>query len=111
VLLVGAGLLVRTMLGMQAVPLGFDPRNVLTMTVAGSPTGPAETGEFFRQLTERVKAMPASGSASVTWQLPLSGASATTSINIQGRPTIPATSRWASSTRRGPATSAPWGSR
>jgi putative ABC transport system permease protein len=72
------------------VPLGFDARNVLTMTVAKSPTGgPEATGEFFRQLTERVRALPGVTSASVTWQLPLSGASATTSLNIEGQPDDP----------------------
>jgi putative ABC transport system permease protein len=90
VLLVGAGLLVRTLVRLQNVPLGFDPRNVLTMTVAKSPTGgPEETTEFFRQLTERVKALPGAAGASVTWQLPLSGASATTALNIEGQPDEP----------------------
>ena len=87
VLLVGAGLLVRTLVRLQNVPLGFDPRNVLTMTVAKSPTGSDEqTGEFFRQLTERMKALPGVVNASVTWQLPLSGAAATTGIEIEGQP-------------------------
>ena len=90
VLLVGAGLLVRTLTQLQSVPLGFDPRNVLTMTVAKSPTGgPEETGEFWRQLTERVRALPGVSGAGVTWQLPLSGASATTSLNVEGRPDEP----------------------
>ena len=90
VLLVGAGLLVRTLMQLQNVPLGFDPTNVLTMTVAKSPaTGPEQTGEFFRQLTERVRGLPGVANASVTWQLPLSGASATTSLNIEGRPDDP----------------------
>ncbi len=91
VLLVGAGLLVRTLTQLRNVPLGFDPRNVLTMTVAKSPTGGLEaTGEFFRQLTERVKGLPGVADASVTWQLPLSGASATTGLNIEGQPDDPA---------------------
>jgi predicted permease len=90
VLLVGAGLLVRTLMRMQSVPLGFDPENVLTMTVAKSPSGsPQETGTFFRQLTERVSALPGVGSVSVTWQLPLSGSGATTSLNVEGRPDDP----------------------
>lgn len=84
VLLVGAGLLVRTLGELQNVPLGFNPRNVLTMTVAKSPTG-TETGEFFRQLTERVRALPGVVDANVTWQLPLSGAGASTAVNIEGR--------------------------
>jgi len=90
VLLVGAGLLVRTLVRLQNVPLGFDPRNVLTMNVAKSPTnGPEETGEFFRQLTERIKSLPGVADASVTWQLPLSGASASTSLNVEGQPDDP----------------------
>jgi putative ABC transport system permease protein len=90
VLLVGAGLLVRTLVQLQNVPLGFDPRNVLTMTVAKSATGsPEQTGDFFSQLTERVSALPGVTSASVTWQLPLSGASASTALNIEGRPDDP----------------------
>ena len=90
VLLVGAGLLVRTLVRLQNVPLGFDPRNVLTMTVAKSPGGsPEETGEFFRQLTERIKALPGVVNASVTWQLPLSGASASTALNVEGQPDDP----------------------
>jgi putative ABC transport system permease protein len=89
VLLVGAGLLVRTLMRMQAVPLGFDPANVITMTVAKSPAGDAETAEFFRELTERVKGMRGVTGAAVTWQLPLSGSSATTSLNIEGRPDDP----------------------
>lgn len=87
VLLVGAGLLVRTLVRLQNVPLGFDPRNVLTMIVAKSPSGePEQTGEFFKQLTERIRALPGVANASVTWQLPLSGASATTGLEIEGQP-------------------------
>ena len=36
-----------------------------------------------------MKALPGVTSASVTWQLPLSGAGATTSLNIEGRPDDP----------------------
>ena len=90
VLLVGAGLLVRTLVRLQNVPLGFDPRNVLTMIVAKSPGGePEQTGEFYKQLTERIKALPGVVNASVTWQLPLSGSSATTGLEIEGHPNEP----------------------
>ena len=89
VLLVGAGLLVRTLVRLQNVPLGFDPHNVLTMIVAKSPGEPEQTGEFYRQLTERIKALPGVVNASVTWQLPLSGASASTGLEIEGQPNEP----------------------
>lgn len=87
VLLVGAGLLVRTLIQLNNVPLGFEPSRVLTMNVSTSNTGgPAETVQFFRQLGEQVAAMPGVEGAGVTWQLPLSGAGATTSMLIEGRP-------------------------
>jgi putative ABC transport system permease protein len=89
VLLVGAGLFVRTLMRLQTVALGFDPHNVLTMIVAKSPSASGnqeQTGEFFRQLTERIKTLPGVVNASVTWQLPLSGASATTGMEIEGQP-------------------------
>ena len=90
VLLVGAGLFVRTLMSLQNVALGFNPRNVLTMTVAKSPSANAEqSGEFFNQLIERVKALPGVVNASVTWQLPLSGASAATGLEIEGQPDEP----------------------
>src|SRR5215207_7651689 len=92
VLLVGAGLFVRTLMRLQDVAPGFDPPNVLTMTVVQSPApsgGPEQTAEFFRQLTERLKALPGVVNASLTWQLPLSGASATTGLEIEGQPNEP----------------------
>mgnify|MGYP003288491074 CR=1 FL=1 len=87
VLLVGAGLFVRTLLSLQNVSLGFNPRNVLTMTVAKSPSTDGE--QFFRQLTERIKTLPGVVNASVTWQLPLGGASAETGLEIEGQPDEP----------------------
>jgi putative ABC transport system permease protein len=88
VLLVGAGLFVRTLMRLQTVALGFEPHHVLTMTVAKSPSpsgSPEQTGEFFRQLTERLKALPGVVNASVTWQFPLSGASAMSGLEIEGQ--------------------------
>lgn len=92
VLLVSAGLFVRTLIRLQNVAPGFDPHNVLTMTVAKSPSpsgDPAQTGEFFSQLTERIKTLPGVVNASVTWQLPLSGASAAAGLEIEGQPDEP----------------------
>lgn len=87
VLLVGAGLLVRTLIQLNNVPLGFEPSRVLTMNVSTSNTGsPEQTVQFFRQLAEQVTALPGVEGASVTWQLPLSGSGATTSMLIEGRP-------------------------
>lgn len=85
VLLIGAGLLVRSLQRLHNVPVGFDPTNVLTMSVTKTAEDPAVTAEFYRELTERVRALPGVANASVTWQLPLSGAGASTGLNIEGQ--------------------------
>src|SRR4030095_6948916 len=89
VLLVGAGLLIQSLVRLQQVALGFDPRNVLTFNVAKSvdrTTSPSQIADFYRQLTERLKALPGVVNASVVFQLPLSGAGASTGLGIEGQP-------------------------
>jgi putative ABC transport system permease protein len=72
VLLLGAGLLIRSFLNVQRVDLGFEPRNVLTMRL----TLPRERypGEavnaFFDNLTERLSALPGVSSVSAASQFP-----------------------------------------
>ncbi|HEV2388850.1 MAG TPA: ABC transporter permease [Candidatus Acidoferrales bacterium] len=76
VLLVGAGLLLRTLGHLWAVDPGFDPGNVLTMKVALSPgvsSQPVQARLDYRQLLDRVQRIPAIESAAVTDLLPLSG--------------------------------------
>ncbi|HEV2132570.1 MAG TPA: ABC transporter permease, partial [Longimicrobiaceae bacterium] len=72
-LLVGAGLLVRSLWAMTAAPLGFEPDGVLTARVqlpgASYPT-PEERALFFRQLEERLAALPGVQSAASTTQIP-----------------------------------------
>lgn len=61
VLLVGAGLLVRSLLRLQAMPLGFAPENVITMQVSlpGSKYGDrAQRVNFFDQLLQRLRNVP-----------------------------------------------------
>ncbi len=72
-LLVGAGLLVRSLWAMTSAPLGFEPEGVLTARVelpsAAYPT-PEQRAVVFRQLEERLRSLPGvSGVASVT-QIP-----------------------------------------
>jgi putative ABC transport system permease protein len=88
VLLVGAGLLVQSLVRLQQVALGFDPRGVLTFNVAmpvDSNTSPQQIASFYQQLTERLRALPGVVNASVVFQLPLSGSGATTGLTIEGR--------------------------
>jgi len=61
VLLTGAGLLVRTFLGLMQVDLGIDPTNVVTMEIDlphYKYSAPANQTQFFRQLLQRVKGLP-----------------------------------------------------
>jgi putative ABC transport system permease protein len=79
VLLVGAGLLVRSFVGLQSVDPGFDPGGVLTAEVtplqAKYPQG-KQRAAFYRALLERVAALPGVESAAATHRLPLNGNSA-----------------------------------
>lgn len=61
VLLVSAGLLVRSLIRLQALPLGFAPENIITMQVSlpGSKYGDREQRvNFFNQLLERLRNVP-----------------------------------------------------
>jgi putative ABC transport system permease protein len=61
VLLVSAGLFVRSLIRLQALPLGFAPENMITMQVSlpGSKYGEREQRvNFFDQLLERLRNVP-----------------------------------------------------
>jgi putative ABC transport system permease protein len=88
VLLVGAGLMIRTLVGMQQVPLTFDPAQLLTMRIPLAETRyptPDERRPFIGALLERVKALPGVKSATVDSGLPFVGARRTR-VTIPGQP-------------------------
>ena len=76
VLLVGAGLLVRSFLAMQRVDPGYDGSDVLTfelsMPFGKYPGGPARRA-FFRDLRDRLEALPGVTTVGLVSQLPLTG--------------------------------------
>ena len=90
VLLVGAGLMLRSFARLGAVDPGFDPQNLLTMRVqlpARKYREDAQVLAFFRQATERLAALPGVRSVSVVSYLPFyTGLGARTSFSIEGRP-------------------------
>jgi predicted permease len=73
VLLVGAGLLIRSFARLQSVNPGFDPSHVVTMQVslpeARYSTG-TQVASFYRQLVERIEQTPGVGAAAVSLGLP-----------------------------------------
>ncbi|MDR3699408.1 MAG: ABC transporter permease [Candidatus Sulfopaludibacter sp.] len=88
VLLVGAGLLIRTFSALHNVPPGFDPHNVLTMETALTGTAYDQTAAITtmsHQVLDRVEAIPGVEAAAATSYLPLEGGLGLGFI-IQGRP-------------------------
>jgi putative ABC transport system permease protein len=72
-LLVGAGLLIKSMLLLLRSDVGFDPRNVLTMELRGSRTRHSDRPQLNRlqqQILERVAALPGIKSVSLSANLP-----------------------------------------
>jgi len=77
VLLVGFGLLFRSLLHVESSPLGFDPHNVLTATVSLPVSRYADSSAkagVMRKALEQVRAMPGVESASIVDSLPMNGA-------------------------------------
>jgi predicted permease len=88
VLLVGAGLLLRTVVSLQSVDLGFRPDGLLTAGLSlppGKYDDVARLRAFLGRVSDNVRAIPGVKAASVSAGLPLAGASET-SFWIEGRP-------------------------
>jgi putative ABC transport system permease protein len=91
VLLVGAGLMMKSLLRLMQVNLGFDPTNVLTMTVvlpAGKYTDPNRMVAYYQQAQERLAALPGVTGAGAVSQLPLQPGN-TTRFIVEGEPAPP----------------------
>jgi predicted permease len=92
VLLVGSGLLMRSFVNLRDVNPGFDPTNLLTMTVsvAGQQqyVGP-QRENLYRRLVTALQGLPGVRAVAMTNHLPLVGDTWGTNMAIEGRP-IPA---------------------
>jgi putative ABC transport system permease protein len=95
VLLTGAGLMIRSLWKLQSIELGFNPTNVLAMRVSfpeprseiSDPSGPQHTiAQFYRDLTDRVQALPGVRSVGAVRDLPIAGGFSIWSILIDGSP-------------------------
>jgi len=91
VLLIGAGLMIRSLWNLRSVKPGFDAQNVLTMTLAipeAKYKEPYQQAGFYKQVLERVRALPGVESAGAISSLPLTGGS-TQPFSIEGQPVLP----------------------
>ncbi|WP_158751672.1 ABC transporter permease [Acidobacterium sp. S8] len=93
-LLIGAGLMVRSLYNLLTVDPGFKTQNVLSMAVNLNWTkykAQESRNEFYRQAMERVQSMPSVTDAAVSMTVPLNGdmGSMQSGIQIQGQPVHP----------------------
>ena len=87
ILLVGAGLLVRSFAHLQRVPPGFSPDGVLTLevTMSGRKYDEAHVYEGYRQIRERLARLPGVEAVGAVSALPLSQMYAWGPITVEGR--------------------------
>ena len=83
VLLVGAGLLIRTMVNLSNVRSGYDTSRILTMSVTALD---GNWADFHPRALERVAALPGVQHAAFAWGVPLTGNNWPANIDIEGQP-------------------------
>jgi putative ABC transport system permease protein len=89
VLLIGAGLMVRSFVHILNTDLGVKPANVVTMNLTlprDKYQEPQQRRNFFEQLLERIAALPGVTGAGATSSLPMSGSNDGNSFAIVGQP-------------------------
>jgi putative ABC transport system permease protein len=102
-LLIAAGLLIRSLVALQNVDPGFDANNVLTMRVdlpRQKYDTPEKTSNFFEQLETRVAGLPGVEGVGLITELPLSGQPNDMPFTVEGRPTVASTQPFGADFRR-----------
>jgi predicted permease len=87
-LLIGAGLLIQSFTNVMRVNPGFDPHNLLNLTVSLNPKtnqGQAERLTHVRELLEAFRSIPGVESAAVVNQVPLTGETNINGVRAVGR--------------------------
>jgi putative ABC transport system permease protein len=90
VLLIGAGLMLRSLWELQTMDPGFDEHNVLTLAVLVNKqqfTDPRQESAFFDAVLQRVRSLPGVESAGAVDDLPLVGGS-NQPVAIEGHPVV-----------------------
>jgi putative ABC transport system permease protein len=92
VLLVAAGLTIKSFILLQRVPTGFDTDHVLTLSV-GLPTAhyatPTQKADFWQHAVESLRAVPGVTLVGATSRLPLSGGNSTRGLTIDDKVLTP----------------------
>ena len=89
-LLIGAGLLVRSLSGLRAVDPGFDPHSVLTATIdipEAKYSTPEQRNQFFDRVVQSMRALPGVENAAWIDTVPLQGGS-TQYVAVEGHPVV-----------------------
>ena len=91
VLLVGAGLFLRSAWRLQQVPLGFDTSRVLTARVALTPRYGSDeaVADAYRRMIEAARALPGAQRVGAATNIPLLGGGPDSGTQIEGKPFIP----------------------
>ena len=84
-LLVGAGLLIRTMMNIAKVPSGYNMGRILTMSVTDVQSW-TTWRSFHQQALERVASIPGVQYAAFAWGVPLTGNNWPATMEIEGQP-------------------------
>ncbi len=92
VLLVGAGLFLRTLDNLKRVDVGFDSRNLLMFNVNPGVNryDASRSAQVFRQVLERMSSLPGVKSAALTRTTLLSGSTSTSSMWTEGQTSLTA---------------------
>jgi putative ABC transport system permease protein len=96
IVLIGAGLLVRSFVQLRSVNPGFQPAGILTARVpvsGGRNSDPERRVAFFQQLIARLAALPGVSSVGAVNGVPLSGLGAGSPFAVEGRPASSAEQR------------------
>ena len=89
-LVVGAGLMIRSVERLYALDLGFDPRGVAAVDLfaGGNDVTPAARQQFFTAIIERVAALPGVTSAALVPRLPVRDGGWQGTVTIEGNPDL-----------------------
>lgn len=85
VLLIGSGLLIRSFVRLMQVEPGFDPSHLLVFQLGLPPaSSTAQQDAFYREVVERMQAVPGVQSAGAVSRLPLAGGNSDRSFQLPG---------------------------